>query len=97
MHRPCSTISSLPLTAVGAGIWPGSSTAPLKRKLMGVASGLPVAAKWSPSTPLSAATTAARWGDSGGCAPAVSSQGVRARKAVSADLPTRVVMPRTAL
>ena len=67
MHRPCSSTSS---RGVAAGrrerIAKRSSTSvrPACRNAIVMASGLSVAARWSPSTPLSAATIASRsaWG-----------------------------------
>ena len=66
MHRPCTSTSSLrpacgddasPGGALQVERWPSAV-----RSAMRMASGLPVAARWSPHTPFSAATKASRCG-----------------------------------
>ncbi len=64
---------------------------PRRRKCIGIASGLPLASRRSPSTPLSAPTTASRPGRS----EAPESSGTRGASTASTVPPTRRVTPRT--
>ena len=68
------------------------SARPARRNRIGIASGLPVAARWSPSTPQSAQTTASR------SALEAFSPIARTRREspASTPSPTKPVMPRTA-
>ena len=67
-----------------------SSALPSRRRRIGIASGLPLAARWSPSTPLSAATTASRSEDDGSCP----RTGMSFASARSTPPPTSRVTPR---
>ena len=103
MHRPwISTSSFAPACgkAAASASRSSGSARPAWRNAIWIASGFAVAARWSPSTPFSAATIASRSRDGrlAASAPArVASAGVSTASSVSTLPPTSLVTPRIVL
>ena len=101
MHRPCSISTRRGVasgTATRMAERSSTSGRPPRRNDIGIASGLPVAARWSPSTPFRAATMASRsaWGSRPG-PPWAASAGPSQPNSASTLPPTTRVTPRTDL